>query len=311
MSAQLAIRLLVMVSFSTVASVAQSTGAVKGARPPAYPYALEESGTVTSPLARKDLDLRAAISAQPDSPELLYAYALVLRQEGKAHESLAVYTRAAGLRKPTAEELRSVALNYVMLSDYDDAIHWLEQAAQTDPRNVKVLYSLGRCYYSKDRYEDARRLYEKVLAVQPRNLKAEENLGLVYEATNETAKAEAALRNAAGWADVGGADEWPFLDLGGFLLDHNRAPEAVDSLRTAVHIKPSCAACHEKLGRALIAMHDATRGIDELEEATRLEPANPRAHYELGRALRQSGQVGKAQRELDISQRLYAAHSQE
>ena len=305
-------RILCIASLLTsLSAAAQSAGAAKEAQPVASPYSAEESGGISTDLGRRDLDLRAALSAQPDSVELLFAYALVLRQEGKARESLAAYTRAAGLRKPTAKELRSVALDYVLLSDYDDAIHWLELAEQIDPRDPDVLYSLGRCYYSKDRYQDARKIYEQILASDPRNLKAEENLGLVLDATNEPEKAEEALRNAAHWADAGGGDEWPFLDLGGFLLDHNRNAEAVDPLRNAVKIKPVCAACHEKLGRALLATHDAPGGIAELEEATRLEPANPRTHYELGRALRLAGQLEKAQQEFSISQKLYAAHSQE
>jgi Flp pilus assembly protein TadD len=290
---------------------AQSTGAAKHSKPLTYPYSSEEAGTLSAALARKDLDLRAALTAAPESAELLYAYALVLRQEGKAHDSLAAYTRAASLRKPTAQELRSVALDYVMLNDYDDAIHWLEMAAQIDPQDAEVLYSLGRCYYSKDRYQDARKLYEQVLAIQPRNLKAEENLGLVYDATNEPDKAEEALRKATSWADAGGTDEWPFLDLGGFLLDHNHAAEAINELRIAVRIKPRRAESHEKLGRALLATHDTSGGIEELREASHLEPENPRTHYELGRALRQAGQIDKAQEEFKLSQKLYAAHSQE
>jgi tetratricopeptide (TPR) repeat protein len=306
--------ILLLVSFPALTAgwvSAQSTGAAKEAQPVAYPYAAEESGGLSPSLARKDLDLRAALSAAPDSAELMYAYALILRQEGNARESLAAYTRAASIRKPTAQELRSVALDYVMLSDYDDAIHWLELAVQIDPHDADVLYSLGRCYYSKDRYQEAQKLYEQVLAIQPKNIKAEENIGLVYDATNEPEKAEEALRKATSWADANGTDEWPFLDLGAFLLDHNRLTEAIDDLRIAVRIKPARAESHEKLGRALLASQDTVGGINELREATRLEPENPRTHYELGRALRQAGQVDKAQEEFKLSQKLYTSHSQE
>ena len=314
MTAKSAIRLLLIMSTSVAlmaASKAQMAGTAKETQRVSSPYAAEESTSISTSLERRDLDLRAALSAQPNSPELLFAYALVLRQEGKARESLAVYTRAADFRKPTAEELRSVALDYVLLSDYDNAIHWLETAEQIDPNNNDVLYSLGRCYYSKDRFLEARKAFEQILAIEPHNLKAEENLGLVYDATNEPEKAEKALRDAAARADTKGPDEWPFLDLGGFLLDHNRPTEAIGSLRISVRIKAACGPCHEKLGRALLATHDATAGIAELEEAIRLEPENPRTHYELGRALRQAGQTERAQQEFNISQKLYASHSQE
>jgi tetratricopeptide (TPR) repeat protein len=314
MTPKSAIRLLlfafVSIAFCTT-GMAQATGTSKERQPVASPYAAEESRAVSTSLGRRDLDLRAALSAQPDSPELLFAYALLLREEGKARDSLTVYTRAAAIRKPTADELRSVALDYVLLSDYDDAIHWLEKAEQMDPKNTSVLYSLGRCYYSKDRFPDARKLFEQILAIDPHNLKAEENLGLVYDSTNEPEKAEESLRTAVSWADASGTDEWPFMDLGGFLLDHDRPGEALDPLRTAVRIKISCASCHEKLGRALLDAKDVLKGIAELEQATQLDPTNPRTHYELGRALRQAGEVEKARKELSISQKLYSTHSQE
>jgi Flp pilus assembly protein TadD len=70
-------------------------------------------------------------------------------------------------------------------------------------------------------------------------------------------------------------------------------------------------ACHEKLGRALLAAQDTIGGLAELEQATRLDPANPKTHYEFGRALRQVGQTERARQELSLSQKLYGAHSQE
>lgn len=275
------------------------------------PYAREESGVTNPALAAKEAELRASIVRQPESADLRYRLGLVLREEGKPRESLDAYTQAASYRIPTANELRSVALDYVLLSDYEDAIHWLERALKTEPDNVEVLYSLGRCYYSKDRYIDAGKMYQRVLAIEPTHLKAEENLGLVFDATNHPEEAEEALRKAANWAGAENNDEWPFLDLGGFLLDHDRAAEAIDPLRTAARIRLSCGVCHEKLGRALLATNDLPGSIAELEEATRLDPNDPKAHFEMGRALRQAGQTERAKQEFAVSRKLYSAHSQE
>ena len=290
---------------------AQTEGGSKHAPRAPSPYAREQAADTNPAIAQQEQAIRAEIVNRPNSASLLYALALILRQEGKPHESLDAYTGAARLRSPTPEELRSVALDYVLLSDYDDAIRWLEKAVQMSPANPEILYSLGRCYYSRDRYLDAGRMYERILALNPSHLKAEENLGLVYDATNQPEKAEAALRKAAGLAGTNGPDEWPFLDLGGFLLDQDRPQEAIDPLRIAARIQPSCAPCHEKLGRALLSAQDLAESIRELETATTLEPNNPKTHYELGRALRQAGQSDRAKQEFAASQRLYSAHSQE
>ena len=307
---QLIVLSMLVVAGARFPLAAQDSGAVKGSGPTAAPYALEEHGTASSALAQREAELRGQITKQPDSEELIYQLALVLRQEGNARASLDAYTRAARRRVPTAAELRSVALDYVILSDYDDAIHWLERAAQMEPDNVEVLYSLGRCYYTKDRYLDAGRQYERVLAMQPTHLKAEENLGLVFDATNRPEQAEEALRKAAGWAANEQTDEWPFLDLGNFLLDRDRAVEAIDPLRNAVRIRTDCSACHEKLGMALLSTDDVRASIAELELAAKLDPQDPKAHFELGRALRKAGQTERAKQEFAASQRLYSTHSQ-
>jgi tetratricopeptide (TPR) repeat protein len=275
------------------------------------PYANEESRNWDPALDRSEAELREKLSREPAAADLLYRLGLVLRLENKPRQSLDTYTQAARYRTPTAIELRSVALDYVLLKDYEDAIHWLERALEMDSSNVDVLYSLGRSYYSKDRYIDAGKMFERVLAIEPTHLKAEENLGLVFDATNRPDKAEVALRKAAAWARKQNKDEWPFLDLAVFLLDHDRAAEAIDPLRIAVHIRPSCEVCHEKLGRALLATSDLPGSIGELEEATHLDRNDPKAHFELGRALRQAGQAERAKQEFAASQKLYSAHSQE
>ena len=292
-------------------AIAQAGPASKEVHREPAPYAREQSSIADPGLAQREAELREKIAGQPGSPNLRYQLASVLRQEGKPRESLDIYTEAARSRVPTAGELRSVALDYVLLNDYEDAIRWLERGLKMEPNNVDLLYSLGRCYYSKDRYVDAGKMYERVLAVEPTHLKAEENLGLVFDATNNPEAAEEALRKAAAWAAGENNNEWPFLDLGGFLLDRDRAAEAIDPLRTAVGIRSTCAVCHEKLGRALLAANDLPGSIAELEEATRLDPNDPKVHYELGRALRQAGQTEHAKQEFATSQKLYSAHSQE
>jgi tetratricopeptide (TPR) repeat protein len=262
-------------------------------------------------LAATESNLRHDLELHPSSVQILYKLGQVLRQENKPKESLEIYTQASSLQKPDANQLRSVALDYVLLDDYKDAIQWLEIAASFDPRNVDVLYSLGRCYYTQSRYPEAEAMFLRVLQIKPDHLKAEENLGLVYDFGNQTAKAEAALRKAAEWAGQESTDEWPFLDLGGFLLDKDRAVEAVPFLQRAATINAKCADCHGKLGRALVAAGDVSDGVKELEVAARLDPANPKIHFQLGIAYRVAGALEKSRSEFALSQTLYGQHSRD
>jgi len=166
------------------------------------------------------------------------------------------------------------------------------------------LYSLGRCYYSRGQYHEAEEMYLRLIKQMPDSLRAEENLGLAYDAENRPELAEAALRAAAGLADRQKSDEWPYLNLGTFLLDQGRAAEAVPFLEKAVGVAGRSALCHEKLGRALEDNGKAADGVKELERAVRLDPSNPNVHFELGHAYRQAGETEKARAEFAESQRL-------
>jgi tetratricopeptide (TPR) repeat protein len=268
-----------------------------------------EKAPPSAALAAQESELRRDLASHPNSAPALYRLGLVLRQENKPKDSLEIYTRAALFAKPDAEQLRSVALDYVLLDDFNDAIHWLRIAEGLEPKNVDVLYSLGRCFYSQDRFPEAEALLLRVLALRPDHLKAEENLGLIYGYTSRPEKAETALRKAVALAGDESTDEWPFLDLAGFLLDQNRPSEAVPLLQRATTIAPKSAVCYEKLGRSLLASGDAIAGVKELETAIELDPKNPKIHFELGMAYRSMGAVDKAHAEFALSQKLYGEHS--
>lgn len=262
-------------------------------------------------LAETEARLRATLEHNPQSADTLYELALVLQQENKSRESLETYTRAAQIRKPNVAQLRSVAMDYVLLDDYDDAVRWLRVALSMEPNNADVLYSLGRCLYTKNLFPDAQKVYLRLLALDPANLKAEENLGLTYDAQNDPEKAEKALRTAAQWTKERGLkDPWPYLDLGIFLLDQSRADDAEPFLEKAVELGPQSAWAHEKLGMALVAQGDSARGIRELQLAVGLAPKDPKAHFELGHAYRTAGQLEKARAEFELSKSLYGEHSQ-
>jgi tetratricopeptide (TPR) repeat protein len=293
-------------------SVSAQQVPAKAAQPGGISLGHEASAPPNPTLAETEARLRATLEHNPQSADTLYKLALVLQQQNKSRESLETFTRAAKIQKPNVAELRSVALDYVLLDDYDDAVRWLRVALGMEPNNTDVLYSLGRCLYTRNLFSDAEKVYLRLLTLDPANLKAEENLGLTYDAQNDPQNAEEALRTAAHWATERGLqDPWPYLDLGVFLLDQARATDAQPFLERAVELDPKSAWAHEKLGMAFVSNEDSTSGIRELQIAVNLAPKDPKAHFELGRAYRSAGQQDKARAEFELSKSLYGEHSQE
>lgn len=250
--------------------------------------------------------LREYFSQHPQAADALYMLGYVLNREDKPKESLNTYTQAARLSTPRSDDLKVVAIDYVMLNDYPDAIRWMKQAVAFDPKNEQAWYGLGRCYYTQSDFPDAEQAFQHALALDPRDLKAATNLALTIEMRNKPKEADAAYQRAIALANADPkTDEWPYLDYASFLLDQGRAADSIPLLRKAVIINPRCADCHGKLGRALVAEGKYKQAVAELEQAVALSPKDPKLHYALGRAYRSAGMTAKAKAELAMTAKLY------
>ncbi len=255
--------------------------------------------------------LRATLLANPKDPETLYLLGDVLQREDKPRESLAVYTRAAALQPPTPEDLRLVAIDYVLLNDYPDAIHWLNRALAADPNNAEAWYALGRSHMEGGDFVAAERDLRRTLALNPNDPKAFDNLGLSLEGQNRSDEALAAYRQAIAAQSRPNAHptEQPLLNLGTLLNTRTRSAEAIEPLQAAIALAPKCPRCHEELARALLATHQDEPALHEMEQAVALDPQNPRLHYQLGQIYRRAGLATKADAELKTSATLYGSHS--
>jgi Flp pilus assembly protein TadD len=256
--------------------------------------------------AEADRALRHYAFHHASSPDAFFMLGFVLYREDKAADSLREYTQAAALATPKADDLRIVALDYVLLNDYPDAIRWLEKATAFDPQDQQAWYSLGRCYYTQSRFADAEGALQRAVQLNPKDTKAATNLALTYEMDNKIDDADRAYRASIQLADADPrTDEWPYLNYASFLLEHDHAAEALPLLRRTVAINPRCADCHAKLGKALAATGDAKNAVAELSQAITLSPDDPKLHYALGHVYQSLGMQDKAKAELAVSARLY------
>ena len=242
--------------------------------------------------------LRSYLVTKPESPEALYLLGYVLHRENRPTDSLETYTKAATRHTPTGDDLKIVGLNYVLLNDYSNAIHWLEKAVELDPKNHEAWYFLGRTYYTRSRLSEAKAAFQKVLQLNPHDAKAENNLGLILESEADPVEAIEAYRQAIAWQQGNPKrSEQPYLNLGGVLLDEGRNEEALPALEEAVKLSPANSLCRLKLGIAFFRLSKLERSRAELEEAARLDPENAAAHFQLGKLYKQMHLMDRAQKE--------------
>jgi tetratricopeptide (TPR) repeat protein len=249
--------------------------------------------------------LQSYLSTHPRSDDAVYLLAYVRFRENRPKESLQRFTDAAKLRTPTADDLKIVSLDYVLLNDYADAGHYLEMALQMDPNNIEARYHLGRVRYQQNRFEEAIAAFQEVLKRDPVNLKAENNLGLSLEAVSRTEPAVAAYRKAIE-LDKGSLvhTEQPYLNLGMLLAKLNQPAAALPPLQQAAQIAPKSSQVRYELAKTLFSLHRDQESEQEVEKAVRLNPKDPPAHYLLGRIYRSMGKADLATQEFKLTEDL-------
>ncbi len=264
--------------------------------------------------------LKRYLEAHPTDSEASFLRGYVLFREDRAAPSLEAYTHAATLATPHADDLKIVALDYVLLHDDASAVRWLERSLQMNGGDPEAWYFLGRAFFSQSRFAEAEHAFLEALRLDPAELRARNNLGLTYEAENRptdalreyqeaVAQDRAARSGAAAVAakspPAAETEAQPYLNLGSLLVLQNRSAEAVPILRESTAMSTACVACHLELGRALVREGKLAAARVEFEVAVKLKPEDPALHYELGQLYQRSGDQAAAKVELARSKELY------
>ncbi len=255
----------------------------------------------------KDADtiIRSYIAAHPQSEDGAYLVAYVLFREDKPKESLALYTSAGKIKPPTADDLKIVALDYVLLNDFSDAGRYLDIALKLEPNNLEARYHLGRVRYEQNRFDEAIAAFQEVLKHDPNNVKAEDNLGLSFEAKNETDQAISGYRKAIEFDTSAKAHtEQPYLDLGTLLIKLNQPEKAVPVLSRAAEINPKSSKVRYQLGKAYFDTNRLPDARNEAEKAASLNPDDVPTHYLLGKIYQRLGKSDLAAQQFKLTETL-------
>ncbi len=239
--------------------------------------------------------LQRFLIAHPKSDDALDLLAYVLFRENQPKESLQKFTEAAQIKPPAADDLKIIALDYVLLNDYTSAGRRLEEALALDPANMEALYHLGRVRYQQNKFDLAIAAFREVLLHDPKNVKAEDNLGLSLEGKNQVDDAVLAYRQAIKLDRASLVrTEQPYLNLAILLAKLSRTEEAVALLEESAQIAPRSPQVHRELAKNYLAMQRLEEAKREAERAVELDPNDSSAHYLLGRIYHRLGKTDLA-----------------
>lgn len=259
--------------------------------------------------AKAEASLHRYIGSHPDSADAHFLLGYVLFREEKAKESLVEFTAGAKYRRPKADELKTVASDYVMLGDYGDADKWFTEVTRETPKDADAWYLLGRTRYNESGFVDAVSSFERALALHPKYVEAENNLGLCWQELNKADKAAAAFQIAIEWQGDAPSDPQPFLNLGTLLADQRDFDKSIPYLTKAAALAPKNPRIHDELAKVYEAQNDLKKAQDELQQAIALAPNSSELHFKLGRIYRSEGLHDQAMHEFMLCDKLNSTHS--
>jgi Flp pilus assembly protein TadD len=286
-----------------------SLGATALAQPPADPLAEARRLLDAGAFSKSEQSLNSYVANNPASADAHFLLGYVLFREKKGRESLAEFTAGAKYRRPNADELKTVASDYVLLGDYADADKWFSSVVAEHPSDAEAWYLLGRSKYNESNFKDAISSFEHALALRPKYVEPENNLGLSWRELNDSEKAKSAYLTAIGWEGDLPADPQPFLNLGTLLADQSEFEKAVPYLTRAASIAPENPRIHDELAHVYESLNELSKAQSELERAAALAPNSSELHFKLGRIYRREGLGERAAREFALCDKLNGTHS--
>jgi tetratricopeptide (TPR) repeat protein len=171
-----------------------------------------------------------------------------------AHLNMGDYVRSCeileGLKRDqprSFETLQALAEAYLGRGMHGEALRAAREAAECGRDDARLLYRLGRVFYSRRLYRDALPFYERGAAVAPEWSEAWFGLGACEWSLKQSANAEAALRRAV---ELEPKDWQARQFLGCVLCDLGRKKEAREMLESV----PLDAAWQKPALERLIAM---------------------------------------------------------
>lgn len=228
-------------------------------------------------------------------------------RDERIRASLAAFTEGAKYGKPSSDDLKIVAMNYVLLEDFASADKWLTLALDWNPGDSENWYYLGRVKYSENRFDEAIAAFQKCLELRPKFVLAANGLGLSYAGLNQVSAAADWLHKAIDWQEATKQlTPEPFTDLGDLLSQQGKFEEALPALQRAVEIDPGNIRAHEKLGKILLTLNRLDDAQRELVRVTALDPNLATPHYLLGQVYRKQGRLAQAKTEMERFQQLKA-----
>jgi tetratricopeptide (TPR) repeat protein len=182
---------------------------------------------------------------------------------------------------------------YLAAAQYQNAVPYLEKAAQAYPEDLTVIYSLGRAHLLR-----SQQVLESLYQKGPRSYMTHFLLGQSYQAMEKYDAAITWYRSALKLnPSLLSAHE----ALGDIAVRQRKPEEAEKEFRAELQLGPYNAQVKYKLGRLLNQMGRTDEARTELQQAVQLQPSLVQARCELAKIQLRMGQPEEAVKNLEAA----------
>jgi tetratricopeptide (TPR) repeat protein len=252
--------------------------------------------------------LREAVERNPANAELHHLLGDADEKLGNALEAVREYRRAAELDASEAN-LFDWGAELLTHRAAEPAVEVFAKGHRLFPRSVRLLLGLAAAWYSRGAYDQAARYFFQACDLNPSDPGPYLFLGRVQSAeiTQLEGFVERLRRFARLQPDNALANYYYAVSLWKARKgpEDSKTPAEVRSLlENAVRLDRNLSAAHLQLGILYSDQKDFPKAIQAYQRAIEISPQNEEAHYRLAQAYRRTGEKLKAQKELEIYDRL-------
>lgn len=208
-------------------------------------------------LADAEAEYRQILKASPKHVEAVVNLAIILRDSGRADESLGLLKRALRRRPDSIDIKNELALALLKLQRFDAAEDVLRDILGQSPDSYTARSNLGSIMMQTARYGEAVRPFEEAVARYPDMARAHDQLGSAWFALGRMADAEACYR-AALKVSPDYAAAWNHL--GDVYRVEGAFEDADKYYRKAVEIAPNYAMARWNRAMGLLSAGDYEAG---------------------------------------------------
>lgn len=246
-----------------------------------------------------------ALDDRLDNAGALLGLAQISRLKGEMRETSIYLARVATLSADSnsPEFLYKFALLALRVGMIDQAKAALERSLKLRPDEPSYLLALGVAWLSRGDLFEAEKLFRRLIEIQPHNSLGQLHLGYVLLNQKKYRDARLWLEKSARSPN---AIPEVFYYLGLVAQEQNDDAGAIPLFEKAVQKLPNYAHARIALGSSYMKLKNYARAREELETAVKLDPNEPKAHYNLALLYARLNDPARAQEEMKIVDSLKA-----